>query len=669
MTRHESDLPQGADTPAVKFLVDRAADSGITLPPLGKTPKRWPKMLQAPKGEPQFYGTTQKGFLVAVMKSCRGPIMAQTLALSVGTVLGALIPYLMGQSIDAAIAFGLSGPTWGWLAAFTGLILVMSLGDGANQMAEIAAFLNGCFGPARSVAHRISRAGRSAKQDKPAGDVVTGIINDSDMVGAAVLFVAEVISSIVAIIVVTVIMFRMSPLLGTVVLIGLPIALAGIALLVKPMQKKFAHMREEQGKLTTISTDAVMGLRVLRGVGGEKFYNQRYREQSQQVRAAGIAVAANQGALNITRTSVPQLFIAVVTGLGAFLTFEGAISVGELVAFAGMTAYLSTPFNVAGQAAYLGSRAWVGAKKLADFSAVEPPTNGDFLGEVREDEGALAGGFNFASVPLTDVTSGVSVEPGMLTALVAPSPSTSADLAKRLTRISDEAEVLAGDRDLRTLPVAEVRSGILLSEDDAQLFRGTLHAGLRGVHAEDPPARGVTELVYREHLEEAARKEGTLFRADRVPDDARLPASMAVADAGDVLDSLTGGMAGWLSERGRNLSGGQRQRVALARAVYADAPILVAIEPTSAVDSHTEERISAGLKAEREGKTTVVVTASPLWLEKCDQVIVLDEDGIEVARGTHAELRRRADAGEGGAALYRSIIEREAGESDETSRG
>ncbi len=662
MTKHESNPP-----PAVSFLVARAAEAGITLPPLGKTPKRWPRMLRAPKGDPLFYGTTQKGFLLAVMKSCRGAIFAQTLALSVGTILGALIPFIMGESIDSAIAHGLAGTTWAWLGLFTGLILVMAIGDGLNQMAENAAFLNGCFGPARSVAHRISRAGRSAKQDKPAGDVVTGIINDSDMVGAAVLFVAEVVSSVLAIIVVTIVMFRMSPLLGTVVLIGLPIALGGIAILVKPMQKKFAAMREEQGKLTTISTDAVMGLRVLRGVGGEKFYNQRYKEQSQEVRAAGVRVARNQAALNITRTSVPQLFIAVVTGLGAFLTFEGVISVGELVAFAGMTAYLSTPFNVAGQAAYLGSRAWVGAKKLADFSAVEPPTSEELVETVEHNEDALAAGFDFGTVPLTDVTSGVTVEPGMLTALVAPSPSTSAEIAKRLTRISDGARVLAGDRDLRTLPVADVRRGILLSEDDAQLFRGTLHAGLCGVSARDPEPRGVTELVYREHLEEAARREGTLFRADRVPDDPRLEQSMQVADAGDVLDSLTGGMAGWLSERGRNLSGGQRQRVALARAIYADAPVLVAVEPTSAVDSHTEERISAALKAERAGKTTVVVTASPLWLEKCDQVIVLGEDGAEVARGTHRELQERAVSGEAGAGLYRRIIEREAGGDDETS--
>ncbi|WP_099331565.1 ABC transporter ATP-binding protein [Actinomyces minihominis] len=657
----------GEDSPAVQFLHDRAKESKVTLPPLGTTPRHWPKMLQAPRGTPLFYGTTQRGYLLSVMKACRGPIAVQTVALSIGTVIGALLPAVLGTSIDSAINNGLSGPTWAWLGLFTGLILVMSLGDGANQMGEIATFLNGCFGPARSVAHRISRAGRAAKQDKPAGDVVTGIINDSDMVGAAVMFVAEVVSSVLAIIVVTIVMYNMSPLLGTVVVIGLPIALISIALLVKPMQKKFAHMREEQGKLTTISTDAVMGLRVLRGVGGETYYNIQYREQSQRVKAAGIKVARNQAALTITRTSVPQLFIAVVTGLGAFLTFQGVISVGELVAFAGMTAFLSTPFAVAGQAAYLGSRAWVGAKKLTEFSAVEPPTNEELL---TDDAGLLEmGEINFGSLPLVDLTSGVTIQPGVLTAVVAPSPSLSAALAKRLARVSDEAEVRIGETDLRRLPLTTVRKGILLSEDDAQLFRGTLHAGLRGVVARDPDERGVTELVYREHLEEAARKEGTLFRPDRVPDDPRLGESMRVADAGDVLDSMSGGMAGWLAERGRNLSGGQRQRVALARAIYADAPILVAVEPTSAVDSHTEERISAGIRDERAGKTTVVISASPLWLEKCDEVVVLDEDGLECARGTHGELKAAAAAGDPGALLYRTIVDREAGETDETSRG
>lgn len=666
-----SEAQSGPDQPisAVEFLSERARESNIELPPLGKTPRRWPKMLQAPKEAPILYGTDPKTFLKSVLRSSRTAILFQTLALSVGTVIGALLPAVMGGAIDSVVDSGLSTTSWQWLGLFVGLILVMSLGDGANQVGEIAAYLNGCFGPARSVAHRISRAGRSAKQDKPAGDVVSGIINDSDHLGAAVLFVAEVISSLLAIAVVTVVMFRMSPTLAIVVLIGLPIALVGIALLVKPMQRMFADMREEQGILTTISTDAVLGLRVLRGVGGEDYYNQRYREQSQRVRQAGVKVAANQAALNITSTSVPQLFIAVVTGIGAFLTFEGQISIGELVAFAGMTAYLATPFNVAGQAAYLGTRAWVGSKKLAEFSAVEPPTSAGLLDTPLSEQIAddTEEGLDYSSLPLTDMETGVTVSPRRLTALVASTPAVAADVARRLTRVDDQFGAKVGDIDLRSRPIDEVRRAILLSEDDAQLFRGTLHAGLRSVHAADPPERGVTELVYREHLEEAARAEGTLFRPDRVPADPRLASAMEVADARDILDSLPGGMAGWLSERGRNLSGGQRQRVALARAVYADAPVLVAVEPTSAVDSHTEERISRSLSTERRGRTTVVVSASPLWLEKCDEVVVLNDHGHEVARGTHAELHRAARQGDPGATLYRSIVDREAGEADEAA--
>lgn len=670
MSKHTADAV-GPDSSAVQFLTAKAEEVGVDLPPLGKTPRRWPKVLQAPRDDPGYFGDTRGQFLKSVAKHARGAIVLQTVALSVGTVLGALLPFVLGKGIDAAISDGLSAPTWQWIGLFTVMILVMSIGDGVNQMGEIAAFLRGSLGSARVVAHRVSRAGRAAKQDKPAGDVVTGIINDSARIGEAVLFVAEVISSILAIAVVTVAMYSMSTVLATMVIIGLPIALAGIGVMVKPLEKKVARMRAEQGTLTTISTDAVSGLRVLRGVGGEKFYNSRYKRQSQKVKDAGIAMAHNQAALTVMRTALPQLFIAVITGYGAFLTFRGQITAGDLVAFAGMTAYLSTPFNVAGQAAYVGTRAWVGAKKLAEFSSVEPPTSDAAVPSsktlLEDEDDLLAGPAGFAGAPLTDVQSGIAVKPGILTAVVSKSPAQSAELAKRLARVSDEYEVRSGDRDLRTFPLAQVRKSILLSEADAQLFRGTIHAVLRGAAAVEPLPRGVTELVYRERIEEESREEGSLFRPDRVPEDARLYEAMNVADAQDVLESVPGGMAGWLSERGRNLSGGQRQRVALARALYQDAPVLVAIEPTSAVDSHSEERISGRVRDARAGKTTLVVTASPLWLDKCDEVIVLGDDGLEVARGSHNQLKRSAEAGDKGAILYRQIIEREAGGDSEAS--
>jgi ABC-type multidrug transport system fused ATPase/permease subunit len=96
--------------------------------------------------------------------------------------------------------------------------------------------------------------------------------------------------------------------------------------------------------------------------------------------------------------------------------------------------------------------------------------------------------------------------------------------------------------------------------------------------------------------------------------------------------------------------------------VAADAPVLIAVEPTSAVDSHTEARIARKLAEARRGRTTVVVTASPLVLEHCEEVVLLDADGRELARGTHEDLRLAAARGDEAARAYRAVVGREAGE-------
>jgi ABC-type multidrug transport system fused ATPase/permease subunit len=155
-----------------------------------------------------------------------------------------------------------------------------------------------------------------------------------------------------------------------------------------------------------------------------------------------------------------------------------------------------------------------------------------------------------------------------------------------------------------------VRARIVVSEIDPRLFTGSLREGLdpRGNHGDN-----------------------TILSA------------LLVASGEDVMETLPAGLDSEVEERGRSFSGGQRQRLALTRALLTNAETLVLVEPTSAVDAHTESRIAARLAIARAGRTTVVMTASPLLLDRADTVILLT-DGLATARGTHKELMATSTA-------------------------
>jgi ABC-type multidrug transport system fused ATPase/permease subunit len=164
---------------------------------------------------------------------------------------------------------------------------------------------------------------------------------------------------------------------------------------------------------------------------------------------------------------------------------------------------------------------------------------------------------------------------------------------------------------LAHLPVEAVRRRIVVSEADPVLFSGTLRTGL------DPWGRA--------------------------EDDGEIHSAVAIANAEDVIEALPEGLETTIDERGRSFSGGQRQRLVLARALLSDAELLVLVEPTSAVDAHTEVRIARRLREARAGRTTVVVTTSPLVLDQADRVVFV-EGGTVVAEGSHKELLRTSAA-------------------------
>ena len=99
-----------------------------------------------------------------------------------------------------------------------------------------------------------------------------------------------------------------------------------------------------------------------------------------------------------------------------------------------------------------------------------------------------------------------------------------------------------------------------------------------------------------------------------------------------------------VGERGDALSGGQKQAVALARALLSDPPVLLLDEPTSSMDTATEEQFKARLARTLEGRTLLVVTHRESMLSLVDHLIVID-GGRVVAVGPKADVMNALSQG------------------------
>jgi len=135
---------------------------------------------------------------------------------------------------------------------------------------------------------------------------------------------------------------------------------------------------------------------------------------------------------------------------------------------------------------------------------------------------------------------------------------------------------------------------------------------------------------------------GRLGRAD--PDGRAWREAVGYSGADEVIESLPAKENTMLSKKfdeGHDLSGGQWQRMGIARGIYRDASVLVADEPTAALDARAEARVFAGLQhasASHDGRrTTILVTHRLANIRSADRILVL-EKGKLVEQGTHEEL-------------------------------
>ncbi|MGW2459716.1 ABC transporter transmembrane domain-containing protein [Streptomyces sp. NPDC001761] len=510
------------------------------------------------------------------------------------------LPFCVGLAVQAAVDRS------GTRLALTGALMLLcgtgiAVGDTFLHRTAVTNWITAAARVQQLLARKAAQLGSALTRRVAAGEVVAVSTGDVEKIGWFVEAVSRFTAAALTVLVVCVSLLLYQPALGVVVAVGLPVVALAVLPLLPRATRRADVQREKAGRATELASDTVAGLRVLRGIGGEELFLDRYRRASQEVRHAAVRSARMWSLISAVQVLLPGLLLIAVVWHGIGLARQGRITVGELVTVYSAVMILNYPLRHFEEIAMAYSFSRPSAKRAARVLSLERSTATD--------------GTRTAEVPggdLYDPATGLLAPAGRFTAVVCGDPDAAGRLAERLGGhpTGPGPSVLLGGVPLDELPLDSARAAVLVQDKEPVLLSGTLRDLL------DVPASGA---VRAEDALAAAQCEDVL--------DALVQGSL---DAADPMDAR-------ITERGRSLSGGQRQRLALARSLLTDPEVLVLDEPTSAVDSHTEARIADGLRRLRSGRTTVVFTSSPLLLDRADRVALVHE-GEVVAVGVHREL-------------------------------
>ncbi|QOV35426.1 ABC transporter ATP-binding protein [Streptomyces ferrugineus] len=551
-------------------------------------------------GEPDCRGGGR--YLWWLVTQQAGRSAAGSLISAVWMVLLAATPYLLSRAVDEGLATGDHAALGGWTGALVGVGVFNAWLSIMRHRTMTRVRMDALFRTIKLLVGQSVRLGAALPRRIGAGEVVTIGVGDVQTIAGSLTVIGPGFGAVVAYLAVALLLVSISVPIAVVVLLGMPAIGVLVGPLLGRLQGTETEYRERQSVLTARIADLAGGLRVLNGLGGKGLVADAFHRDSQRLRAQGYRVGAVTSWVQALGMGLPTLFLAVVTWLAARLAAQGAITVGELVSVYGYVAVLVRPVAFFVEWGYQVARGLVAARRVVRFLRLEPMADTGTRDAPAE------------PAVLHDPESGVRVLPGRLTALAGSLPADAAAVVDRLGRYVPSTATWGGVP-LDEIALPKLRERILVADHEADLFASTLR-----------------ELV-------GGRDEAAIAQAVRT----------AVAD--DIVRGLPDGLDTPIDAQGRNLSGGQRQRVRLIRALLADPEILLAIEPTSALDAHTEARVAERLHEARQGRTTLVTSTSPLVLDRADVVHYL-VDGKVAATGTHHELLE----GEPG---YRALVARD----------
>ncbi len=411
-----------------------------------------------------------------------------------------------------------------------------------------------------------------------------------------------------------IITYRLGPSLALSATVVLPFLVTAMRYYGRRIEPELLKVRELEGDSMAIVHEKLSIIKVVNSFARERYEHARFRAQAKEGLDQRVRVTVRQTMYSLGVALIMAFGTAVVLVIGAHSVINQQLTVGELLV---VVAYLGAVYQpletISGTIAGMQQQL---LQLRVVFDVLDTPIHpADRAGALPLE--SISGRIEFDGVSFTYAGRGPTlqdidlvIEPGSRLALVGATgagKSTLAALIPRYYEVSDGAVRIDGV-DVRDLPLEWLRSNVSVVMQEPILFADTIAANIQ---------YGRLDASW-EDLVQAAKDAG----------------------AHDFIEQLPHGYGTRIGERGSRLSGGERQRIAIARAFLKDAPILILDEPTSAIDSRTENGIIGALDRLAAGRTTVVIAHRLSTIRSADRIGVIDA-GRLVEIGTHDELMAR----------------------------
>ena len=391
--------------------------------------------------------------------------------------------------------------------------------------------------------------------------------------------------------------------LALVPLVAVPVVIL-TGLIIQPLLARIAAGSMETGmSKQAVLVETLNGLETVQATGSGRLMRKRFEEAAASQSELGLKNRLlSQFAVN-SAASVQQLAQVMIIFYGVFLIQEGRITMGAMIAAVILGGRTLAPLT---QLASALSRANGARQAYRSLNALMSEDDGQEKKIQRLSRPKLTGEIEFKNVSYTfsgarspiirDLS--IKIPAGQKVAVVGrmgSGKSTFARLAAGLVEPT-EGSVLIDGVDQRQIDKSDLRRNVGVMLQETWLFSGTLRENI--------------QMGFYEY------------------DDQHILNIAKISGVDDFVASHSSGYDLQLKEKGEGLSGGQRQSINLARALLHEPNVLILDEPTSSMDTVTENSVLERLKFWLKNRTLIVVTHRNSLLKLTERVLVFDQGNV-----------------------------------------